>query len=64
MTKATRRDLDHVVAIAPSRPEFAAATLAVLHRCATTDRDARLMERLAQELGLSVSYHNGCMIAD
>lgn len=41
MTKADRKRLDQVTALAATNPTWCAATLATMHRCAATARDAR-----------------------
>ena len=63
MTKRDRVELDKVAAAAATAPEWAAATLAAMHRSAATTKDAAAIASLAATLGLPVRYSNGCMIA-
>lgn len=62
MTKADRKRLDQVTALAATNPTWCAATLATMHRCAATARDARHYADIAAGLRLPVRYVNGCMV--
>ncbi len=62
MTKADRQQLDRVTALASTEPAWCAATLATMHRCAATSRDAKRYADIAAGLRLPVRYVNGCMV--
>jgi hypothetical protein len=63
MTKRDRIELEKVTAAAATAPEWAAATLAAMHRSAANGKDAATFESVAATLGLPVRYSNGCMLA-
>lgn len=64
MNKATAREVSRLTAIATAAPEYAAASLASLHRAATARTQAELFG-LVQALGLAayVTIINGAMVA-
>lgn len=64
MTKSEQRDVQRATAVADSMPEYAASTLATLHRAANPRTQAQIV-LIVQSLGLAgrVSMVNGAMVA-
>ena len=62
MTKATRKEIDRAIVIAATEPALAASIVAMHHRMAATNKDARELVALAASLALPVTFVNGCMV--
>ena len=64
MNKATAREVSRITAMAAAAPEYAAASLASLHRSAAAKTQAELAA-LVDSLGLAgyVTTINGAMVA-
>lgn len=65
MNKATSKQVDRYVSMSARDPNYAADSLAILHRCAPTKKTANEIAEVIQMTGLFryLEFINGCYVS-